>query len=224
MTAGDLGRLLRDSVPELDHPSDRIESVRRRAGRARQRRAAAAAGVVVVTIAVGSAVLFSPSSSTPVAAPPISSSRPDRPAPNTPIDAANRLIAFAWNPTREHFDQIPFAGDTVQLALGTEVVKTVPIDELAKPANWWLDVEYFEAFVGPFSALDVLSWQTLTPTVGEHKKCVSPPTPAPAGLAHRTQVAIQPDGIDTCIRWFAVDLYLDDRNQILAVRLDRFQP
>lgn len=47
---------------------------------------------------------------------------------------------------------------------------------------------------------------------------------APSGLAGLTQVAIQPDGIDSCIQCFVVDLYLDEQHPIVAIRLDRFAP
>lgn len=177
-----------------------------------------------MTIAVGTGLLVIRDNDAHVASPSLTTVPLVRPLPTSPTDTANRLIAFAWNPTRAHFDRIPFAGETVQLALGKEVVVTVPVDELAKPANWWVDVEHFAGRVGPFSALDALSWQILSPTVGEHKQCSAPPTPAPPGLGDRTQVGIQPDGVDSCINWFAVDLYLDHTSRILAVRLDRFEP
>lgn len=51
-----------------------------------------------------------------------------------------------------------------------------------------------------------------------------PRRPAPSGLAGLTQVAIQPDGIDSCIQCFVVDLYLDEQHPIVAIRLDRFAP
>lgn len=111
----------------------------------------------------------------------------------------NKLIAFARDSTRDRF-AIRFAGETVRLALGSEHVKTVRAVDLSDPKNWQLRSRSSKVSPAP------------------------PRRPAPSGLAGLTQVAIQPDGIDSCIQCFVVDLYLDEQHPIVAIRLDRFAP
>lgn len=233
MTADDLNRLLTDVVPELPELPDRPEradEVRRRVRRRRTGQAVAAVSVAVAAIAVGAVTLARPSGPAPVAGPgPTTTQSPtttERPVAADPIDAANRLVAFARNPTPENFAEMPFAAPNanVRLALGAEVIKQMPSEMLADPVNWRMDVDEFAGFSGPFSVLKSLQWRTLDVKRGEHKRCANPPTPPPVDFAGVTQVAIQPDGIDSCIDWFAVDLYLGEDNSIIAVRLDLFGP
>lgn len=101
----------------------------------------------------------------------------------------------------------------------------MPTRDLADPRAWQLDVEEFEGWSGPFSALKDLEQQTLKPDVGTHKHCIRrSPTDAPSGFEDLTQVYIEVASPDSCIDWFAVDLYLDEANRIVAVRLDRGGP
>lgn len=235
MSVDELGTLLRDAVPELADPPDRVAEVLRRARHKTQVKAMLVASAAVVGIAIGAVLLAGPgphrlapagpSSPTAASAQEVPPAQPGlAPAPAVQ-EAANKLVAFAGNPTREHFDAIPFASDDVQLALGKEVIATVPTEDLADPVKWRLDVEEFAGRVGPFSALTALD-STRDPNVtgGVHDRCAWPATPVPDGLEKPQQVAIQPGGIDSCLDWFAVDLYLDFDDRIVAVRLDYTEP
>lgn len=231
MAAEDLNRLLNDAVPELPEPPDRVAAVQRRTRQAQQRRAMAAVGAAVVAIGIGAAVfgVWTGWDGDRTAAPASPTSPPTAgtSTPRETVDhkkAANELVAFARDPGQERFDAIPFAGDEVILGLGGEVIKTVPTADLVDPAQWRLHVEEFEGWAGPFSALETLSEPQVETSVGAHKQCVSPPTQAPDGLSGLTQVAIQPSGTDSCIDWFAVDVYTDDRGRIVGLRLDLFAP
>lgn len=82
--------------------------------------------------------------------------------------------------------------------------------------------------VGPFNSITTIAQRLdVSVTVGPHPHCISPALRAPPGTEGLDQVSIQPaDGtIDSCIDWFAVDLYVDpDRGEIRAVTLSLFEP
>ncbi len=51
--------------------------------------------------------------------------------------------------------------------------------------------------------------------------------PAPAGRVGRQalrRISIQLIGIDTCILWYAVDLYLDEAGDVAGITLDVWEP
>lgn len=61
---------------------------------------------------------------------------------------------------------------------------------------------------------------------GPHAQCVSPPIPAPSGLADLRRVSFHPaeGSIASCLEWFSVDLFLDSDRNIEAVTLDLWEP
>ena len=83
--------------------------------------------------------------------------RPEAPTP-TEADAAivEALVAFAKSPDRTTWAKLPLR-ERVRLGLGSRLVKDAPAAELADPSAWTLDVKIFRAYVGPFSALELLA-------------------------------------------------------------------
>lgn len=123
---------------------------------------------------------------------------------------------------------IPFA-DKVALGLHNEIEKTLTKEELRNPGAWSINrPEGYAEFTGPFDALETLQAGPETVvTIGEHPHCAGPPLAPPLGFEDHVQVSIQPaEGtIDSCIPWFAVDLWLDtDSGAVEAVTLALFGP
>lgn len=119
--------------------------------------------------------------------------------------------------------------DRVELILGTgEARKVVDTAQLADPAAWELDApEGYAGFSGPFSVLETLRGrEDLLIGTGEHDNCAGPPLPAPEGLDGLDRLWFQahPDSIDSCIPWFAIDLWFDDGGRIVAIQLALFGP
>lgn len=117
--------------------------------------------------------------------------------------------------------------DGVELRLGNSGhVREVAVDALHDPATWEFEVpEGYAGFVGPFSVLRSLEGvDELTVSVGEHDFCANPPQPTPDHLTGFTLVGITPAAIDSCIDWFAVDLWLDEDGLVRAIRLELYGP
>lgn len=147
----------------------------------------------------------------------------------TPEDAeslVDSLVNFSKNPTDENFDALPLA-NSVDLGLGPSIVKTMEADRLRQPDAWKLDVELFRAYVGPFSALDMLTeLEDYETTVGEHPHCVSPPVPPPDGHESHERISVQPQlgPQDSCLMWSTVDLFLEPSGDVVAITLDMYEP
>ncbi len=138
------------------------------------------------------------------------------------------LLRFATDPTGADAVVLPLS-DQVALGLADEIIVTRDADELADPEKWWLDMEQFRAYVGPFSALDLAAGSDPADTVvsvGEHPHCASPPQAGPEGFDASRRVSVQPDPdtITSCLEWWTVDLYLDAGGRIDAVTLDLYEP
>lgn len=134
------------------------------------------------------------------------------------------LVGFANTGVGANADRVPLA-DEIALYLGATLHHSATRAELADPEAWVIDVEGgFGGFDGPFSALDQLQRQGLRFTAGPVPFCAGPPKDWPAELDDLRQVNIEPIGIDSCIAWFGVHLYLDASGEIAAVGLDMFGP
>jgi hypothetical protein len=113
----------------------------------------------------------------------------------------------------------------VALGLGDELKLTRSPDELADPANWRIDAEDFRARVGPFSALELLvDAGDVTTLIGPHDHCAAPPISIPDGLDDARHLSIEPLGTSSCLDWWAVDLFLDDAGDVVAISLDLWEP
>ena len=137
----------------------------------------------------------------------------------------DELVAFAREPSDETWASVPVA-DRVQLGLGDWLVETRSTHSLRDPAAWMLDVDHFRGGVGPFSSLDVLApyegWPLQYGEEAQKMRVAAPPAAA-AGLGP-ARLSIQPQEPVTCLRWFAVDVFVDESGDIRAVTLDLWEP
>lgn len=136
------------------------------------------------------------------------------------------FLAFADEPGTPTAAGLPFA-DEVALGLAGTLHQTLGPDDVGDPAAWLIEVEEFRGYVGPFSALEVAADAGPTQvSLGDHPHCASPPEPAPDGFADHRRVGVQPasDSLDTCLRWWTVDLFVSDDGRIDAVALDLWEP
>lgn len=168
---------------------------------------------------------------------------PTEPAGNPqPTDAdravADAFVTFVLDPSAATATAVPFAAEGVQLGLGDELLRDVPIAEIHRPELWEFERDAFRGYTGTFSALDTLRRHLQDPsregrssneieiTVGEHPHCASPPIPAPSEVRDLRRLSIQPaeNSIDSCLMWFTVDLFLADDDSIEAITLDVYEP
>jgi hypothetical protein len=134
------------------------------------------------------------------------------------------LTAFARAPGAGTFAAVAIA-DKVRLGLSDRILIERASLDLARPDAWALRQELFRGRIGPFSALDLLARDGATGiSVGPHPHCASAPVPPPADLVGSRRVSIQPTGIDTCLLWWTVDLFVSPAGQIEAVTLDLWDP
>lgn len=158
-------------------------------------------------------------------------SRPsaDRPTPSRePIDRrdaskddhdiAALVYAFSREPSANH---APWAPQVIVLGVGGRARTTLSEQQAADPRRW--------RFAEPFadlSALDVLasSEGRYRVDLGPHPHCVGPVKPPPRVLDGRRQISITPRGaLDSCLDWWAVDLFVDDAGRIEGVTLIRWE-
>lgn len=155
------------------------------------------------------------------------------------VKLADAFVAFATDPGPATAEALPLSPDGVRLGLGEKLLRDAPTGDVAITDSWELAADgYFRGYVGPFSALRALEEHVngeltseagrtsneVTVSIGPHPHCASPPVPAPPGLGTRRRVSLQPAGVESCLQWFSVDLYLDDQGQIVAVTLDLWEP
>lgn len=136
------------------------------------------------------------------------------------------FLNFAKDPTAGTAAKVPFA-DEVALGLASQIHANVAHTHIADEALWSIDVEYFRAYAGPFSALDVAADSgEVVVLLGEHPHCASPPVPPPAELAELRRVSVQPapGPIDSCIQWWTIDLFVTPDGEVVAVTLDLWEP
>jgi len=91
--------------------------------------------------------------------------------------------------------------------------------------NWSVGVDEFEGYSGPFHLYDQLEAGGPPEfTVGPHDHCAGQPRLLPGELQGLRQLSIQPTGIDSCLQWYAIDIFVNDEGQAVAVMLDLFGP
>ncbi len=145
-------------------------------------------------------------------------------APLVPSDdeqkTASAFVRFAQGGST---DGVPFA-DEVILALGPEQHKTLTASNLADRDAWVVDVDGFAEFAGPFDLLAPPSDGRIRVSRGEINHCAGPPRDWPSDWDRLTQVNIEPIGIDSCIPWYGLSLFLNPAGEIEVVVLDLFGP
>jgi hypothetical protein len=121
---------------------------------------------------------------------------------------------------------VPLVDDAVWLGLADRLLAKRSPAVLTEPEAWVLQSEHFRAYVGPFSALDLLARpkEKTTVSVGVHPHCASPPVPPPKRVAHLRRVSVQPRDSESCLRWWSVDVFVRPGGEIKAVTLDLWEP
>jgi hypothetical protein len=140
-------------------------------------------------------------------------------------ETLDALVRFARNPTEETWSRVPFAPE-VRLGLADDLVVRRDARTLLQREAWELDVPLFRGYTGPFTALETLAnpRRALRYVEGSYQRCASAPAPAPAELASLRRVSIQPRGWESCLQWFAVDVFLTAEDEIAAVTFDLWEP
>lgn len=137
---------------------------------------------------------------------------------------ARALAEFARAPGAGTLGAVPLA-DRVRLGLSDRLITERASVDLVRRDAWVLSADSFRGQVGPFSALELLARNVPTTiSVGPHTHCASPPMPPPAELAQLRRVSVQPKDIDTCLRWWTVDLFVSPAGRIEAITLDLWDP
>lgn len=134
------------------------------------------------------------------------------------------VIEFARTPGTARLTAIPFA-EKVKLGLSDRIVIERAPSEFAQADAWVLRADIFRGRYGPFSLLEVLAKAVPTTiSAGPHPHCASPPVPAPSEFANSRRLSVQPTGIDTCLLWWTVDLFVSPAGRIQAITLDLWDP
>lgn len=133
------------------------------------------------------------------------------------------FVTLARDPTADHAVAVPLASPVV-LGLGMAAYDEV-IGDPGDVGSWTVDgVDLVFGRTPPFNALTTIaeSATTVTTGAGPHDHCAGPPL-APLDVEHDQMLWIQPDDAESCLDWFAVDLYLDD-GEVVAVSLAFWEP
>ncbi len=132
------------------------------------------------------------------------------------------LVAFAVG-DGDAASRIPWASEVV-LAFGPILADVRPAQDLSDPAVWTVDVGPFRGGDGAVSLLPTATIEWAAPVEGPHRHCASPPVPAPPALAGLRRISIQAAGIDSCLQWRTLDLFLDADGQVAGVSCDVWEP
>ncbi len=129
------------------------------------------------------------------------------------------VVAYArgWMPLAS----MPFAAD-VGIGVNSELVRTVPRSDLGTRSVWEV---LFPAFDTPASGVDILAdigFATITKGTIDH--CASPSFDPPSGFEDYQQLNVQPIGIDSCLRWFGIKIFVDDAGLVGAVTFEGWEP
>lgn len=146
---------------------------------------------------------------------------------NEPTDDDVALVAsfLELDQRRPDVESLPLAPSGVVMSLGIAELREQTTAQLADPANWAFESEGFRGRTGTFSALDVLANADETEIfVGTHNHCASPPAAVPEVLREARPLSIQPTGIDSCINWWTVGIYLDDAGDVIGIVFDTWEP
>src|SRR5690606_9406037 len=109
---------------------------------------------------------------------------------------------------------------------GAELLRDLDSTSQTDPRAWTLELDGRWAAQGPISALELLrDSATLSLTRDRPASCgstISPPVPPE--LASLTRLTLSPTGGDSCLTWFAVDVYLNGTGSIVAVTVELYEP
>ena len=131
------------------------------------------------------------------------------------------LVFAAGDP--EAAGRIPWASEVV-LAFGPILAVVHSAHDMSDRDAWTVDVGPFRGGAGPISLLPKATAQWSAPAEGPHRHCASPPVPAPPALAGLRRISIQTIGIDSCLQWGTLDVFLDADGQVAGVSTDVWEP
>lgn len=220
MDLTDVDDLLRELTRLPTRPAPTVAEIAARGDRrrARRRTTGVAASVAVVAATILLAVLIRPADEADIdTAGPAVTTTPPTDAVEGVDEAITALNAFAFRPSDGTFAGLPLAPE-VQLGVDGRITVTQQRDELRDPDAW--DV------VGSHSPLEPLSRGVdYVVTDGPHETCVGRQTTPPPELAEFRQFSIQPAALedDSCLSWFAVDVFLDDGGRVVGVTLELWE-
>lgn len=129
------------------------------------------------------------------------------------------FATFASDPSQ--LDQIPLA-DRVTVGLVEGPTQVLDRQALADPASWVLDVDEYRGRVGTTEVLRAAR-QPVRISDGVIPHCAAPPAALPNPLAGLDQVNLEPIGVDSCLDWFSISLFLDG-DEIVGVLFDLWEP
>ena len=103
-----------------------------------------------------------------------------------------------------------------------------PISDTTVADQWVIPASVYAGFTGPFDVRIPAGGDPsdVSITIGEHKHCASPPLPAPEvleGVAH-VQYSIQPTEPNSCLQWWAVDIFTDSEGLVRVIRREIWEP
>jgi hypothetical protein len=188
-------------------------------------------GATPVPPTTSPAAVVSPTASSTTAQPSPSAVAANRPslapaATASPQDEqlVRTVIEFARAPGTARLTAIPFA-EKVKLGLSDRIVVQRTRSEFVQADAWVLRADIFRGRYGPFSLLEPLARDgPTTISVGPHPHCASAPVPPPTEFASARRLSVQPAGIDTCLFWWTVDLFVSPAGRIEAITLDLWDP
>lgn len=103
-----------------------------------------------------------------------------------------------------------------------------PMTDATLSEPWIFEVEHFAGYSGPFDVRipPPENEDDVVVTIGEHNHCASPPLPPPEILegVEFDQYSIQPTGVESCLQWTALDIFVDEDNLIRVVRREIWEP
>jgi len=115
--------------------------------------------------------------------------------------------------------------DVLLVGLGDQLIEERTPAQLTDAAGWVFTLEGFRERGGLFSALEtLLESDDIEVVVGPHDLCGLPPQPISDRIEFASHLSLQPAGIDSCLQWFTVDLFLDDSGTVVAIILDLAVP
>ncbi|MEP6666178.1 MAG: PASTA domain-containing protein, partial [Nocardioidaceae bacterium] len=114
---------------------------------------------------------------------------------------------------------------SIALGLGGDVIRSEPVTDLGAPSNWIIHRQFFNGYIGPFSARDYLATDPATWRVTEEGQYGCPWGRADdlPGFESDRRLTIEPTGTD-CTQWWAVDVYVNKRGSIGAISLNLVEP
>jgi hypothetical protein len=132
------------------------------------------------------------------------------------------LAAMLYSFSREpDGNAAPWAPRVTLLASDRQAHKTITERQAGDPRQW-----RFEEPLARLSILHVLASSNgeFRVDLGPHSLCVGPVRPPPTTFDGLRQISITPTAVrDSCLDWWAVDLYVNDVGQIQGVSLDRWE-